>query len=78
MKTQDLSLSDRIESAIADAHTAAETYGPMSPEAATAWDIVEELEAEASHQRVKNAGKTAFSEYCEEFPDALEARLYDN
>jgi hypothetical protein len=42
-----------------------------------AWDIVEELQAEAAHQRAEVLQKTAFEQYCEENPDALEARLYD-
>jgi len=42
-----------------------------------AWDIVEELEAEAAHQRASKLEKTSFDTYCEEFPDALEARIYD-
>lgn len=72
-----LSLDQRIATAIAEARTISSEYGSDSSESAVAWDIVEELEAEAAHQKVKLQGKTAFTEYCEEFPDALEARIYD-
>ncbi|KGF71844.1 hypothetical protein DO97_14990 [Neosynechococcus sphagnicola sy1] len=75
MTEQITPLSQRIETAIAEAHTAAQEHGDSSPQAASAWDIVEELEAEASHQR--DAQKSNFEEFCEEFPDAPEARMYD-
>jgi CBS domain-containing protein len=51
--------------------------GVNSPDCATAWDIVEELQAEAAHQRAKKPEKTYFEEYCEEYPEAIEARVYD-
>lgn len=71
------SIDQRITAAIAEARAISSEHGANSPKAAVAWDIVEELEAEAAHQKVKLQGKTAFTEYCEEFPDALEARIYD-
>jgi len=43
----------------------------------SAWDIVEELQAELAHQRAKKPEKTYFEEYCQENPDAFEARIYD-
>ena len=46
-----LYLEDRIEAARDDARTICETKGATSPECAAAWDIVEELQAAASHQR---------------------------
>ena len=51
--------------------------GATSAECAAAWDIVEELQAEVAHQRAKKPEKTYFEEYCEENPDAFEARIYD-
>lgn len=51
--------------------------GVTSRECAAAWDIVEELQAEAAHQRAARLEKTHFEEYCEEYPEALEARMYD-
>lgn len=71
------SLADRIQAAIAEARAISAQYGAVSQNAAVAWDVVEELEAEAAHQRVKNEDRTPLIDYCETFPDALEARLYD-
>jgi CBS domain-containing protein len=51
--------------------------GVNSSDCATAWDVVEELQAEMAHQRAKKPEKTYFEEYCEENPEALEARMYD-
>ncbi len=70
-------LEQRIEQAIAEARTACSTYGLKSKECVAAWDIVEELQAEAAHQRAEKLDKTAFDDYCEEFPEAFEARMYD-
>jgi len=42
-----------------------------------AWDIVEELQAESAHQKSERLEKTAFDLYCDENPDAAEARVYD-
>lgn len=82
MKTSDrlspsTSLEQRLHDALAEARAISARYASESPECAAAWDIVEELQAEAAHQQVKHSGKTAFTDYCEEFPDAPEARVYD-
>jgi CBS domain-containing protein len=70
-------LEQEIQKAVASARAICAEKGPNSRECAVAWDIVEELEAEASHQRAKKLDKTSFDLYCEEFPDAQEARMYD-
>ncbi|MFM7277843.1 MAG: CP12 domain-containing protein, partial [Microcystis aeruginosa] len=51
--------------------------GGNSPDCAAAWDVVEELQAELAHQCAKKPEKTYFEEYCQENPDAFEARIYD-
>jgi len=76
-KPKQVILSDEIEKAVASARAIGAEKGPNSRECAVAWDIVEELEAEAAHQRAKKLDKTAFDQYCEEFPEAIEARMYD-
>lgn len=76
-KPKALTLQEEIEKAIQEARQVCQEKGPNSRECAVAWDIVEELEAEAAHQQAKKIPKTKFEEYCEEFPDALEARMYD-
>jgi len=70
-------LEQEIEKAVVNARAICAEKGPNSRECAVAWDIVEELEAEAAHQRASKLEKTSFDTYCEEFPDALEARIYD-
>ncbi len=65
------SIEERIEAAIAEAHLATEKYGEGSQE------IVEELHAEAGHQRTSHEGHNALTDYCDENPDAPEARMYD-
>ena len=70
-------LEQEIQKAVENARAICTEKGPNSRECAVAWDIVEELEAEAAHQRARKPEKTAFENYCEEFPDALEARMYD-
>lgn len=70
-------LENQIQAAIQNARAVCANKGSSSKECAVAWDIVEELQAEAAHQRAERLQKTAFEQYCEENPDALEARLYD-
>ena len=49
-----------------------------SPECAAAWDTVEELSAEASHQKQKAPAKSSLEKYCDDNPDALECRVYED
>ena len=71
-------LETEIQKAIEKAHAICAEKGSTSQECAVAWDVVEELQAEAAHQRAKKPEKTAFEEYCEEYPEAAEARVYDS
>lgn len=72
-----MNLKEEIQSAIDVAHAVSEKMGANSKESAVAWDIIEELQAEAAHQQA-NHPKTAFEDYCNENPDAVEARTYDD
>lgn len=47
-------------------------------ECAAAWDAVEELQAEAAHQRDKAPEKSELEKFCDENPDADECRLYED
>lgn len=76
-KPKTVLLQQEIEKAIAEARAICTEKGATSKECAVAWDIVEELQAEAAHQRAEKLLKTAFEEYCEENPEAAEARMYD-
>ncbi|MEB3179674.1 MAG: CP12 domain-containing protein [Nostocaceae cyanobacterium] len=77
---KELLLEERIEKAIAEARAICAEKGASSKECAAAWDEVEELQAEAAHQKAERMAspKTAFEQYCEENPEAPEARMYDN
>lgn len=52
-KPKRLFIEDEIESARDEARAICAEKGNDSPECAVAWDVVEELQAEASHQRKK-------------------------
>ncbi len=67
---QELSLLQSIDRARAEARKICQEKGPRSPECASAWDVVEELQAELAHQRAERLVKTHFEEYCEEVPEA--------
>lgn len=77
-KPKSIVLADRIEEAIQEARAVCGEKGATSRECAAAWDIVEELQAEAAHQKAERIEKTAFELYCEENPEAAEARVYDS
>ncbi|MFB2937397.1 CP12 domain-containing protein [Aerosakkonemataceae cyanobacterium BLCC-F154] len=70
-------LEQEIQKAVENARAICAEKGANSRECAVAWDVVEELEAEAAHQRARKLEETAFEKYCREFPDAQEARIYD-
>ncbi|MDJ0799808.1 MAG: Calvin cycle protein CP12 [Calothrix sp. MO_167.B12] len=70
-------LEQAISEAIAQARTTCHQSGNASSECAVAWDIVEELQAEKSHQQQAKIRKTDLELYCEEHPEAVECRLYD-
>lgn len=70
-------IENDIQQARENARATCAEKGPTSPECAAAWDIVEEMQADAAHRRAKKMEKSYFDEYCEDNPDALEARVYD-
>ena len=68
---------DELEKARAYARSICAEKGDGSPECASAWDAVEEMQAEVSHQHEKPA-KSNFDQYLEDNPDAPEARMYED
>ncbi len=68
---------DKLEQARADARAICADKGDSSPECAAAWDVVEEMQAEVSHQH-QAPEKSSFDKYVEENPDAPEARIYED
>jgi CBS domain-containing protein len=73
-----LFIEDLIEVAREEARTTCQEKGATSPECAVAWDVVEELQAEASYQRVKKKGSNSLQDYCAANPDADECRIYED
>lgn len=71
-------INDQIDQELQNARNVCSTEGASSGECAAAWDAVEELQAEASHQRQKQPSKTPFEKYCDDNPDAVECRVYDD
>ncbi|AFY55521.1 CBS domain-containing protein [Rivularia sp. PCC 7116] len=70
-------LEQELQDAIQQARATCSQTSPGSEECIIAWDIVDKLQAEIAHQEAKKISKTAFEEYCEEFPEATKNRMYD-
>ncbi len=72
-------INQEIEKARQEARAACDTAGATSGECAAAWDALEEMQAEASHQReAKTEKKNSFQQYCDDNPEAAECRIYDD
>lgn len=71
-------IQEKISEEIKAARDVCSTDGNTSESCAAAWDAVEELQAEASHQREATKPKTNFETYCDENPDADECRIYED
>lgn len=71
-------IAELIEREREQARAACERSGSDSSECAAAWDAVEELQAEASHQRTAvSKAKNSLEKYCDDNPGAAECRIYD-
>ncbi|MCW6038757.1 Calvin cycle protein CP12 [Spirulina subsalsa FACHB-351] len=70
-------IHEQIEKEREQARAVCSTEGATSADCAAAWDAVEELQAEAAHQQVKEP-KNSFEKYCDDNPDAAECRIYDD
>ncbi|ERN42522.1 CP12 domain protein [Rubidibacter lacunae KORDI 51-2] len=70
-------IRERIEEELKTARAVCESDGADSQNCAVAWDNVEELQAEASHQR-EEPKKNSLEAYCDDNPDAAECRVYDD
>lgn len=69
-------IQEQIQSELNEARAVCDVSGSDSAECAAAWDAVEELQAEASHQR-QNKPKNSLEKYCDANPGADECRLYE-
>jgi hypothetical protein len=70
-------IQQKIEQEREAARNVCDVKGTNSGDCAAAWDVVEELQAEAAHQRSKGKKKNSLELYCEANPDADECRVYD-
>jgi len=70
-------IKEKILEEVKHARETCEASGDSSQECAVAWDVVEELQAEASHQK-QEKGKNSLEIYCDDNPDAAECRLYED
>ncbi|MFB8791970.1 MAG: Calvin cycle protein CP12 [Potamolinea sp.] len=71
-------IEQKIEQEREQARNICDASGAESGECAVAWDVVEELQAEASHQRQKGSKKNSLETYCDANPEADECRVYDD
>ena len=71
-------IQEKIQEELKKAREVCSTEGSTAGECAAAWDVVEELQAEASHQKEKEPEKTYLERYCEDNPNAAECRLYED
>lgn len=74
-KTNDI--QEKIQDEIEQARAVCDVSGGNSAECAAAWDAVEELQAEASHQR-QSKPKNSLEKYCDANPEADECRVYED
>lgn len=72
-------IQEKIGQEIKEAREVCETDGKDSQSCAAAWDSVEELQAEASHQKSKTVPvASALDNYCADNPEADECRIYED
>ena len=69
-------IQERIQQEVEQARAVCDATGEQSSECAAAWDAVEELQAEASHQRQEKP-KSSLEQYCDDNPEAVECRVYE-
>jgi CP12 domain len=70
-------IKEKIEQELQEARGVCDINGSTSPECAAAWDAVEELQAEAAHQKQVKP-KNSLERYCDDNPEAAECRLYED
>ena len=74
--SESTNIQDKIAEEVENAREVCSTDNPS--ECAAAWDAVEELQAEAAHQKAAAPKKNSLEKYCDDNPEAAECRLYDD
>lgn len=68
-------LQREFKRALEQANEISEAQGPTSAESLNAWELVDELEAEAAYtEGVKLPDPTAFQQFCDRYPEVLRVR----
>jgi hypothetical protein len=70
-------IQEKIQEEVQSAREACDVSGTGSKECAAAWDAVEELQAEAAHQKQEKP-KNSLEVFCSDNPDAAECRIYED
>lgn len=73
-----IEIQEQIQRELEAARAVCDLQGADSGDCAAAWDAVEELRAEASHQKQKGKKKNSLELYCDANPEADECRVYDD
>ena len=68
---------NKLQDEIRKARIVCNDKGIRSEHCAAAWDAVDELQSELAHQRAERVLKTAFDEFCDEYPEARDVRMFD-
>ncbi len=76
-KPRTVILEQQLEEEIRKARIVCDDKGIRSEDCAAAWDAVDELQSELAHQRAERVLKTAFDEFCDEYPEARDVRMFD-
>ncbi|MDA0674151.1 MAG: Calvin cycle protein CP12 [Cyanobacteria bacterium] len=71
-------IQEKIQQEVKSAREACDVSGATSGECAAAWDAVEELQAEAAHQRTQQKPQNSLDKYCADNPEAAECRVYED
>ncbi|MEM6839752.1 MAG: Calvin cycle protein CP12 [Cyanobacteria bacterium P01_C01_bin.120] len=69
-------LEMRLQAALEHARRLTEMRGTADIEVAIAWETVEELQVARARKREKTL--TTFAQYCIDYPEAPECRLYED
>lgn len=71
-------IQTQIQQELKKAEELTAKFGKTSKEAAMAWDVVEELEAKASHLKADKPSSDPLDKFCEDAPEADECRVYES
>jgi CBS domain-containing protein len=71
-------LGKDLAKAIATAYAICGQAGASSPACLDAWQVVDAIQSELAFQGSEILGKTAFEKFREEYPEALDTKMYEN